>query len=77
MSIGWFEEELEAALADGYEVVQEGRVLIPFEAKYPKPSFADRVEGCNVGLIGSGDKLLDDDTRWVHLRPSRRPRDEE
>jgi hypothetical protein len=60
---------IDKALADGYEILQEGRVLVPFDPKAKqKPRFSDRVEGCNVSLIRSGDKLLDDDERWAHLR---------
>jgi hypothetical protein len=54
--------------AEGWRLVQRGRVLIPFEAKTPKPDFASRVEGCNAGWIGAGDKLIDDDEEWAHLR---------
>jgi hypothetical protein len=64
--------QVDAALADGFEIVQQGRVLIAYDpARRPKLDFAQRVEGCNAGAIGSGDRLFDDDERWVHLR--RRP----
>ena len=60
---------VEAALAEGFEIVQQGRVLIPYDpTAKPKPTFADRVEGCNAGAIGNGDRLFDDHERWVHLR---------
>jgi hypothetical protein len=63
------DEQVAAALADGFEVVQQGRVLIQYDpARRPKLDFTARVEGCNAGIIGSGDKLVDDDERWVHLR---------
>jgi hypothetical protein len=60
--------QVKQALTDGYEIVQQGRVLIPFRPVTKKPSFSERVEGCNALLIVSGDLLLDDDERWVHLR---------
>lgn len=67
------DEHVAAAIADGFEIVQQGAVVIPFnpDAK-PKPTLADRFGGFNAGAVGSGDKLFDDDKRWVHLR--RRPR---
>lgn len=65
-------EWVDKLLAEGWEVVQEGRVLVPFEAKHPKPSFSERVEGFNFGKLrhGQGDKLFDSDEemRWWHLR---------
>jgi hypothetical protein len=64
------DEQVSYLEAHGYRLVQRGRVVIPFEAKVPKPDFASRVEGCNAGLIGSGDKLIDDDEQWAHLRPT-------
>lgn len=63
------DEQVAALVADGWEVVNHGRVLIPFEAKYPKPTFSERVEGF-VGVL-PGEKLLDDDEQWFQLR--RRP----
>lgn len=72
------QQHIDAAVADGFEIVQEGRVLIPYEEKYPKPSFADRCEGFRIGMLGySGqhstfdNKLFDDDECWVHLRRSK------
>lgn len=64
------DDQIAGRLAKGYEIVQQGRVLIPYEEKYPKPSFAERVEGFKVSLNRSGDVLLDDDERWVHMRKS-------
>ncbi len=59
------EERVQDYLKAGATLVQSGRVLRP---PLPGLSFADRVEGCNVYAIRSGDVLLDDDERWWHLR---------
>ena len=64
-------DHVEALKGDGWEVVQEGRVAIPYVAKYPKPSFVERVEGFNFGKFRDGDKLFDDDEHWWHLRKGR------
>jgi hypothetical protein len=70
---------IDACLAEGFEIVQEGRVLIPVRAGDPKLSFSERVEGFNIHLLGySGmhtrydNRLFDDDERWVHLRREKR-----
>lgn len=60
------EDQVAKFVAEGWKVVNHGRVLIPFEAKYPKPSFSERVEGF-VGVL-NGEKLLDDDEQWFQLR---------
>jgi hypothetical protein len=59
-------DQVTQLVAEGWEVVGSGKVLIPFEAKHPKPTFAERVEGFHGAL--TGEKLLDDDERWVQLR---------
>jgi hypothetical protein len=60
------EDDVARLVTEGWQVVSRGRVLIPFEAKYPKPSFAERVEGF-VGAL-PGERLLDDDEQWFQLR---------
>jgi hypothetical protein len=66
------EPHLTERLAEGYEIVQRGRVDIPWDPNAkPKPTFADRVSDCRVSEIQSGDALLDDDQQWVHLRKPR------
>ena len=66
------DEHVAAAIADGFEIVQQGPVVIQFDPKAkPKPTLADRFGDFNAGAVGSGDRLFDDDERWVHLR--RRP----
>jgi hypothetical protein len=52
--------------AEGYRIVQQGRVLRPYAGA--GDTFADRVEDCRIALIKSGDVLLDDDERWVHMQ---------
>jgi hypothetical protein len=70
------EEHVVAAIADGFEVVQEGRVLAPPALGV---CFSERVEGFRIGLLGYtrehtpyANRIFDDDTRWVHLRKDRR-----
>lgn len=60
------EDQVAALVADGWKIVSQGRVLIPFEAKHPKPTFAERVEGFHGA--SAGEKLLDDDEQWFQLR---------
>jgi hypothetical protein len=60
------EDDVGRLAAEGWEVVGHGKVLIPFEAKHPKPTFTERVEGF-VGVL-PGEKLLDDDEQWFQLR---------
>lgn len=78
------QERIDAALADGFEVVQEGRVLFPPDTPVPggSPSarltFQERVEGFDIHLLGHygeptwqsefENRLFDDEQRWVHLR---------
>lgn len=64
-------EQIAAAEADGFEIVQQGRVLVPLSPTWPKPSFVERVEGCDAGRIAPGDRLYADEERWVHLRRRR------
>jgi hypothetical protein len=54
---------------EGYEVVQSGRISRPYEHGV---TFAERAEGCNVSLIESGDALVDDEERWVHMKRKRK-----
>lgn len=71
------------ALADGFVIVQEGRVLFPFDPKV-KRTFAERCEGFKIGMLGTHaeptwksvyeNRLFDDEVRWVHLRRDRRER---
>jgi hypothetical protein len=64
------EQRVGKLLEQGYELVQQGRVVVAFdpEAK-PKPTFADRIEHPErASLIRSGDTLLDDEEQWFHLR---------
>lgn len=71
-------EQVAGFEADGYEIVQQGRVLKPPALGL---SFVDRVEGFRIGMLGAypaptyrsqfDNRLLDDAERWVHLR---RPR---
>lgn len=73
------EERIEEALAEGYELIQEGRILMPPKERV---SFSERAEGFRFSLLGPHspptfvspyeNKLLDDDQRWVHLRRDRR-----
>lgn len=63
------DEQIAELVEDGWEIVAEGKVLIPFEAKHPKPTFSERVEGFHG--VSPGEKLLDDDERWVQLRKRR------
>jgi len=58
-------EQIREREAQGYRVIQSGRVREPGR---PGTTFADRVEGCTVSLIRSGDVLLDNDERWVHMQ---------
>jgi hypothetical protein len=60
------ENEVAALVADGWQVVNRGKVLVPFETKVPKPTFSERVEGFTAVL--PGEKLLDDDEQWFQLR---------
>lgn len=67
------------ALAEGFEIVQEGRVLSPDAVGV---SFAERVEGFRASMLGSHsaptyrseyeNRLFDSEERWVHLRRLRR-----
>lgn len=59
------EEQVAQLVAEGWVIVGHGNVLIPFESKTPKPTFAERVEG----FVGAapGDRLLDDDRQWFQL----------
>lgn len=72
------QELIDERLAEGFEIVQQGRVLRP-----PKQgvSFSERVEGFQIGMLGTyappsyrsqfDNVLLDDEERWVHLRRDR------
>lgn len=71
------DEHIAAAIADGFEVVQEGRVLA---APAPGVSFDERVEGFQIGLLGySGaqtpysSRIFEDAERWMHLRKPKPP----
>jgi hypothetical protein len=67
------------AQANGYEIVQQGRITAP-----PKPgrSFSDRADGFMLSMLGTypaptyrsqfDNLLYDDAERWVHLRRQRR-----
>ena len=60
------EDQVAQLVAEGWRVVGRGRVLVPFVATYPKPSFSERVEGFHG--VAPGEKLLDDDEQWFQLR---------
>jgi hypothetical protein len=72
------DEQIASAEADGYEIVQRGRIVA---APAPGRSFSDRAEGFMLSMLGShpppgyrsefDNLLLDDDARWVHLRRRR------
>lgn len=53
--------------AEGYRVLQWGAVIHPFDPKV-KRSSSERFADFNASAVVSGDKLLDDDERWAHLR---------
>jgi hypothetical protein len=61
--------QVNALCEEGWEIVQEGRVL---RSAAPGLSFFERVQGCAIGRVKSGDMLLDSDTRWFHLQRSDR-----
>lgn len=75
------QEHIDAALAEGFEIIQEGRILMPFSNGPPKTDFDTRAEGFKIGLMGSyppptyrsvyENRLFDDDERWVHLQRKR------
>lgn len=60
------EKQVAELVTQDWEIVDRGKVLIPFEAKYPKPSFSERVEGFHGAV--PGEKILDDDDQWFQLR---------
>lgn len=75
------DELISQAEAEGYRIVQQGRVLIP-DTKDARLSFNERVEGFDIHLLGVHDesnewrspyenKLFDDRERWVHMRRDR------
>jgi hypothetical protein len=65
----------------GFEVVQEGSVLTPVKGADPRLSFAERVDGFDIHLLGRygppkwisqfENRLFEDEERWVHLRKDR------
>lgn len=66
------DEHVAAAIADGFEVIQQGRVLAP---PAQGVSFDERVEGFRIGLLGYThehcafhNRIFDDADRWVHLQ---------
>lgn len=61
-------ELLHQHLDDGYQIVQQGRIARAYTAGM---TFADQVDDCDVASIRSGDVLLDDAVRWVHLKRAR------
>lgn len=74
------QEQIDAALAEGYEIVQQGVVHTPAYSPLSTP-FSERVHGLNIALLGNytpptyrpqyENLLFDDDERWVHLRRDR------
>jgi hypothetical protein len=64
------DQQVAEAVAAGWKVIAQGRILIPYEEKHPKPSFSERAEG--FPGAGSGERILDDDERWVLLRAAAR-----
>lgn len=79
MSGASLRELVETALAVGFEVVQEGRI-VPYTGTQ-KETFSDRAEGFKIGMLGTfappsyrsqfENRLFDDEERWVHLRRAR------
>jgi hypothetical protein len=73
------QERIDAALTDGFEIVQEGRIILYDGVE--KETFADRAEGFKIGMLGTfapptyrsqfENWLFDDAERWVHLRKLR------
>jgi len=73
------DDQIVAARTDGYEIVQQGRVLRRAELGL---AFSERVEGFKSTLLGTytapeyrsayDNLIYDDDERWVHLRRDRR-----
>lgn len=70
--------QVKEALAEGFEVIQRGKITRPYEQGV---TFSDRAEGFRIGLLGSyppptyrgvfENRLFDDEKEWVHLQRRR------
>lgn len=82
MGVNELQTEIDSYVEQGFAVVQEGRVIV-LGVDAPKLAFSERVEGFNIGLLGTyspptwrsqfENRLLEDEQRWVHLRKPRSP----
>lgn len=88
MTDGEMQERIDKLLAQGFEIVQQGRVLIQdTDPGAARLSFAERVEGFHIHLLGTyrpptyrsqyENQLFDNRERWVHLRRLRAMADQD
>lgn len=65
------EDTLAELEAEGWYLVQRGTIGDPTGGERHRPersTFADRANGCDVSKIASGDRIIEHDREWAHLK---------